>query len=108
VRGRLRQRETRVQVSQSPPLTSLDSGAMETSLLKQWTSPFILTHTTTSQLNIYSHDPHAYISAHTYTQFKILQLDEEMKFRTTIVFIAVIIHQSLYTLNCCDHKVRKP
>jgi len=67
VRGRLRQRETRVQVSQSPPLTSLDSGAMETSLLKQWTSPFILTHTTTSQLNIDSHDPHSYISAHTHT-----------------------------------------
>jgi len=34
VRGRLRQRETRVQVFESPPLTLLESGAMETSLLK--------------------------------------------------------------------------
>ena len=41
VRGRIRQRETRVQVSQSPPLTSLDWRDMETSLLKQYTSPFL-------------------------------------------------------------------
>jgi len=56
VRGRLRQRETRVQVFESPPLTLLESGAMETSLLKQYTSPFLWQSSTSIHISQSMHN----------------------------------------------------
>ena len=58
MRVRLRQRERRAQVFPNLPLTLLDSGGGESSLLRRWTSLSLWTHIITSPVDI----QHLYIS----------------------------------------------
>ena len=51
VRVRLRPRERRAQVFPNLPLTLLDSGGGESSLLRRWTSPSPWTHITASPVD---------------------------------------------------------